>query len=302
MGARLTALGVLARWFGLPLPGATVRRREVTLARTGTGLPIEGMLWEPPEPGPALVLAAGVTPLGVDDPRLLRVGDAVAGGGRLVFAPNFALSDRRLDPGDVDRIAGSVRALAVHDRGDGRVTILGFSFGGSYALVAAGDPTVRSSLDRVAAFGAYADLRRLLPRLREHLDPAAVRSALEELTDAGEGEGPLDRDEADAVEALVTGRLDPVGLPGSLSRRLDRLSPITAAGRVEAEIVLMHALHDPVIPVAELDALRRCFPHAESHLVRSFTHVDFRPDPRRFVDGARDLWALWRFTTAVVGR
>lgn len=289
---------LIARWLGVPVPSA-VRPRwdDVDLGRVD-GRRVSGRLWLPRRPAPPVLLAAGITPEGVGDPRLMRLAGALARSPRSVFAPELGLARRRLEPGDVGRIAGAIRALHAHPATLGPVTVVGFSFGGSFALVAAADERVAPLVGRVASFGAYAHLENLIRDvriedrglLREHLDAATGR----------EGDGALTPDERRAIEAVLVEGSPVSSLPDGLRARFDALSPIVVAHRVRAPVALAHAEADPVIGVDEMRRLADAIPRARTTTLRGFTHVDFRPTPRRVLSAARDLVELWRFARFVL--
>jgi dienelactone hydrolase len=290
MGARLAAAAVILRWLGLRSPWA--RRPATRDAEIGGAT---GRLWLPAKPGPGLVLAAGVTPQGNDDPRLHRLADAVARSGWVVFSPALGLAERRLDPDDVRRIADAVVGLHASPSAFGNVSVLGFSFGGSYALVAAADPRLRPITYVVGAFGAYADLANLLPQVHD-ADDEVVRRLLDEATGQ-----TIAHDEREAVERVLLGEAGLEDLPSSVATRLAAVSPLAAAAGIRVPVSLVHAVDDPVIPVREVEHLSASLPDARVHTVHVFTHVDFRPTPRRVAAAVSDLRALHRFAAEVLG-
>lgn len=152
---RAVAAGVLAaRALGARVPS----RADVVRERAEVG-GVPGRLWRPARGGGApVLLALGVTPRGADDPRVVRVADAVARAGHVAFVPRLLLADQRLTEEDVERLVVAIRALGEADSRPRTVTAVGFSFGGSYSLLAAVDPRVRPHLRAVAAFGAYGQL------------------------------------------------------------------------------------------------------------------------------------------------
>ncbi|MGH3441260.1 MAG: hypothetical protein ACRDUY_04310 [Nitriliruptorales bacterium] len=295
VGERLAAAAVVGRALGIRIPGRhPVAWRDVDLSgRAGVDAPVRGRLWVPAgAPAPAVLLAAGITPQGPADPRVMRLADALARAGRVVFVPELALSSHRLERADVESLVGAVVALDDDPRTRGTTAALGFSFGGSYALVAAADERAASRLGLVAAFGAYADLVSLLDVLREG-EPgrrervrAAVRSyASHEVTD----------EDRDTLERVLVGDGSVDDLPAVAVRLLGDLSPARVADRVVAPVALVHAVGDTVIPHAELGRLQMAFPAAWSATVRLFTHVDFRPTPataRRVVTDVAAVWGL----------
>jgi dienelactone hydrolase len=112
---------------------------------------------------PGVVLFVGIyTPK--DDPRLVRVADAMARGGIVVLAPeSAAMIEGRLEPREVDALVASFQALLAQREVDPRrAGFVGFSTGGSLALVAAAHERIRDQVAFVNAFGGYADAVELL--------------------------------------------------------------------------------------------------------------------------------------------
>ncbi|MFN2556302.1 MAG: alpha/beta hydrolase family protein [Nitriliruptorales bacterium] len=338
---RVQAARLLLRWLlNRPLPGdcATGWRDVLLRPPAGEDLPAApGRLWLVPRPAPAVLLAAGVTPQGTADPRLVRLATAIARTGRVVFAPQLALARHELDEADIERLVTATRALHAHPRVRGSVAMLGFSFGASYALLAAADPRVGERLRLVASFGGYGDLGgiiqaattgvTLLDGQRYEWRPDPPVTAREAVIDLiiqqgrllgaetveavvaalrGEMETPSLPPSARSIHELVTNR-DPAAtstllsaLPPPLSDLITRLSPVCVAGRVRAPVVLLHAENDPIIPYAELRRLVKAFPHAHGGVVRLFRHVDFRPSPRQIRQATRDLRVAWQFATTLL--
>lgn len=339
--ARLQAARLLGTWMlDRPLPDGHERGwRDVVLpAPPGEDLPeAPGRVWLVPHRSPAILLAAGVTPQGTDDPRLMRLGTALARRGRIVFAPELALARHRLDEGDIERLITSALALDAHPRVRGGVAILGFSFGASYSLVAAADPRLAERLRLVAGFGGYGELGGLIQAattgvtllhgerhewqsrapasLREPVVAAILRQGdllgverAEAVAAAlrGEVDAPALPRAARSIYDLVTNR-DPTrtgmlvaALPPPLPELFARLSPVRVAEEVRAPVVLLHARDDPAIPHAELRRLAAAFPMAPAYTVRLFSHVDFRPSPRQLRNTARDLRMAWRFAACLL--
>ena len=292
--AALAAVGVVARALGGEFPALRPTAwRDVRLGRTG----VPGRLWLTSKPAPPILLAAGVTPQGPADPRVMRLADALARAGRSVFVPELELARRRLDLRDRDRLVEATRALRRHPWCRGPVAALGFSFGGSYLLAAAGDDRVRDQFGLVASFGAYGDLLGLFARVRdrfaEHVDiePEALRAGIgADLTDA----------DLRVAARILRGEAEPSTAPQALVDLARALSPVAQADHVTAPVLLVHATDDPVIPVDELATLQRAFPNAPALTVRLFTHVDFAPTPARLADALRDLGAAWRLAAALL--
>ncbi|MDQ3931377.1 MAG: hypothetical protein M3252_00855 [Actinomycetota bacterium] len=341
LGTRLRAGHLLVSWMlDRPLKGGHERGwRDVVLSPPpGEDLPdAPGRLWLPPRPSPAILLAAGVTPQGTEDPRLMRIAAALCRLGRIVFAPDLALARHRLDEGDIERLITSALALDAHPRVRGGVAILGFSFGASYSLVAAADPRVAERLRLVASFAGYGDIGgmiqaattgvTLLDGERYEWQWKAPASRRDAAVAAILRQGYLlGVERVEAVAAALRGEVDAAALPRSTRSILDlvtnrdptrtgmlvaalppplpqlfaRLSPVRLAQEVRAPVVLLHARDDPAIPYAELRRLAGAFPLASAYTFRRFSHVDFRPSPRQLRDTSRDLATAWRFVARLL--
>lgn len=115
--------------------------------------------------GRAMVLLHGVHAAGIDEPRIVRFAQNLAGVGVTVLTPELRdLSDYRVT-GDGLRVIGeSVEYLSKRDDlvPSGRVGLVGFSFAGGLALVAASRPDVASRLEHVMSVGGHHDLERVL--------------------------------------------------------------------------------------------------------------------------------------------
>lgn len=320
--ARVRAAGVAGELLDYPVPrplAADVGRRSVSLDG------VDGDLYAGDEPAPALVLLPGATEAGREDPRVVRAGEAIAAAGRTVFVPELSLYQREVDGADVERIVDAALGVAAHPLGRGPVSLLGFSFGGSYALVAAADERLDEELAQVATFGAYFDLVGLLqaattgfslvegdrlaweahPRARELTAEASLQlvppGQRDELAAALADDRASDSlpPEARAVYDLLDNE-DPertrdlaAELPQRARRVLDRFSPAAVAGDIGAPVVAMHAVEDPAVPHAELRRLAAGLPHARVLSVRLFGHVGLEGVGR--VRALPDVVRVWRF-------
>jgi len=151
-----SATGVLAS-----LAGHEVLERDWSFERGGATIPAR--LYEPRGVGdaPALVLLHGVHPLGLAEPRLQRFARAFAAAGFTVMTPELAgLAAFRIEPESVATIGAACAALRA-SRGR-PVGLMGLSFAGGLALLAAADPRVAPDLGYVVAIGAHDDLLRVL--------------------------------------------------------------------------------------------------------------------------------------------
>lgn len=320
------ALAVLAESLGLPFPrpfAPSVARAEVSLGR------ITGDLYLPPSSSPGIVLVHGAASRGKDDPRLVRAARAIARGGRVVFVPALELAERRFEEGDLERIVASTLALSEHPLVQGPVTLVGISYGGSFALVAAADPRLEGRIGYVAVFGAYFDLvgvvqaitsgvslvdgdrigwkpdpeaEGILREVALDLVPAEQRRALEAALESADP-GSL-REAARRLYDVLTNRdptrtLDLVArLPDEAQRMFRRFSPSSVADRITVPVVAMHSRNDPAVPYGEAIRLVRGLPGTRLASVGSFSHVELEGG---WLDAAGDLWRAWQFATWVLG-
>jgi pimeloyl-ACP methyl ester carboxylesterase len=119
-----------------------------------------------------LVVIHGVHHQGMDEPRLRRFAHALASHGYLVLTPQVdELADYSITKNSAVVIGDAVHEL-VRRSGAPRVGLLGLSFAGGMALIAASDPAVAQQLSVVIAIGAHDDLRRVLEFLQTSQTPA----------------------------------------------------------------------------------------------------------------------------------
>jgi len=106
------------------------------------------------------VLLHGVHHLGIDEPRLVRFARAFAQSGVVVLTPELkGLADYRITAESVDVIGSSAHWLR---QSLGRpVGIMGLSFAGGLAMLAAADQRYAPDISLVVAVGAHDDLSRV---------------------------------------------------------------------------------------------------------------------------------------------
>jgi dienelactone hydrolase len=158
--AHMQAVAVLRLVGGQPVPWVIrstvtepVRTAEVQFA-TEAGM-VRGRLYLPERhpDAPGLVVLHGVHHLGIDEPRLVGFARAMAGCGLRVLTPELpGIKDYHVDRGSVRVIGESAKWLA--GQTGGPVGVLGLSFSGGLALVAAGDPVYRPDFKFVFAVGS----------------------------------------------------------------------------------------------------------------------------------------------------
>ncbi len=162
--AHLQAVAILRIVSGQPVPWIIrksvtepVRIEDVSLA-TGTGI-VRGRIYVPtlhPD-APGFVVLHGVHHLGIDEPRLISFATAMAGCGLRVLTPELpGIKNYHVDSGSVRVIGESASWFANQSRGP--VGVLGLSFSGGLALVAAADPKYAPHIKFVLAVGSQDEM------------------------------------------------------------------------------------------------------------------------------------------------
>jgi pimeloyl-ACP methyl ester carboxylesterase len=110
---------------------------------------------------PVMIVLHGVHHLGIDEPRLMAFAQALSSRGFLVITPELQdLADYRVTTASISAIgqcAGFVRTSLGKP-----ATIIGLSFAGGLALMAAARPEWRDDIAMVVAVGAHDSLQRVL--------------------------------------------------------------------------------------------------------------------------------------------
>jgi pimeloyl-ACP methyl ester carboxylesterase len=320
--ARFKAVAVLADALGASFPrpfAADVTRAEVNLSG------VEGDLYDPGIRAPAVILIPGAAERGRDDPRVIRLARAIARAERVVFVPELALYEQRLEEADIEAIVAAARNLG---RDYGSAALLGISYGGSLGLLAAANEGL-DGLELVATFGAYFDLTGVIqavttgvslvgdrrvpyeaePRAEEILFDIAIDLAPERarplLRDALDGDIPPERlpKQARAVYRFLSNE-DPERtfelrdkLPQRMRDLLERFSPSTVADDIDAPVVAMHSRDDPAVPYGEALRLERGLDDVRLATVTIFKHVDLNEGEIEWRSAIGDMIDAWRFTS-----
>ncbi|MEQ8725460.1 MAG: hypothetical protein RID81_29505 [Sandaracinaceae bacterium] len=240
--------------------------------------------------GPPLLLVHGAHPEGIDEPRLVRFAELLAEAGFDVTTPEIpALRALRFDDGAVDQIARAARALGPH------VGVVGISFGGGLALIAASE---EPSIHTVWTVGAHHDATRLAAWWRgepiagpggdrfdaeaerygaqvlahayaeDYFDPAEAAAARAALADVLHRRAPdlegLSAPTRARVDALRQGTgLDRAALAALTERHRDELSAISPAGhlsQLRARVFVLHGEGDPLVAPTESAWIARELP------------------------------------------
>ena len=251
----------------------------------------------PDERAGAMLLVLGVNNVGRNHPVVARVADGLARTGVAVLVPDSrVLLEGRLEAGEVDGVVRAFELLAARPEVDPeRVGIVGFSVGGSLALLAAADPRIADDVQWVNAFGAFADaatylaavaahayrsdegeevpwtpsdlareiyLRFMLDQVPDAADRRALERAVGEAVLAGERPSP-DAELRDALETDVARTIHDLLTAGSLA---------DAERAIEALPTASLAFIDAISPARHAGGLR-----AEVHLMHETEdhHVPF---------------------------
>ena len=162
--AHLQAIAILRLVSGQKVPSIIsklvtepVQTKDVNFA-TEAGA-VRGRLYRPEghRDAPGLVILHGVHHLGIDEPRLVGFARAMASCGLQVLTPELpGIKDYHVDLGSVGVIGASAQWFAKQTGAP--VGVLGLSFSGGLALVAAGDPAYRRDFKFVAAVGSQDEM------------------------------------------------------------------------------------------------------------------------------------------------
>lgn len=114
-------------------------------------------------PHPGVVAVLGVVPAGVDHPQLRALAQGlVRSGFAAALYRSRAMGDLRVAPEDTADIASLYRTLLAQPYVDARTSgLMGVCVGGSFALMAAADPGIRSRVRYVFAYAPFSSMRTL---------------------------------------------------------------------------------------------------------------------------------------------
>ena len=202
---------------------------------------IRARLYLPDRPaGEAVAVFPGVHGGGVDEPRMSALSTQLAAAGFTVLtAPLPELRVYTIRPRSTDDIEDvAVWLSGAHDLAPtGRIGIVGVSFAGGLALVAAGRPSLAGKLDVVAALGSHGDLPRAMQFLctgdlsdGTHMAPHDYGAAVIMLAAAHHFAPP---EQVEPLRATITRFLDAssdeVSFPDRAKARFDEARAMAAA-------------------------------------------------------------------------
>jgi dienelactone hydrolase len=169
--AHMQALCVLDEVGGLPRPWfsravtepVTTKDLEFPVERGGARQMVRARLYLPRggEHAPAMVVLHGIDSLGIDEPRLEGFARAMAACGLRVLTPELpAIKDYHVSEDSVETIGESVQWFA--GQTGAPVGVMGLSFSGGLALVAASQPEYGPNFRFVFAVGAQDSMARVV--------------------------------------------------------------------------------------------------------------------------------------------
>ena len=236
-GAALTA----TRWYS-----TQVAVRDVRSIPWRGGQLRARAYWPRHAAGRPILLVPGVHAAGIDEPRLVGFARDIAATGHhpVVTAELSDLKQYRITSRTTDMIedaaAWMLRTDGYHGA-DGKIGMLGISFGGGLSIVAAGRPSIREGVAFVMAFGGHADLPRTLRFLCTGVQPDGTKRAPHDYGLAIVLLGAADRvvppPEVSPLRASILSFLE--------ASRLDMVDKTAAAREFERARALADTLDEP---------------------------------------------------------
>ncbi len=134
---------------------------DISIPVAGEG-PLRAMVYAPTdiEHPPAIVLLHGVHYLGYTEPRLVAFASALTRCGFQVLTPDLPeLQDYRITPNTITQMKASI--LYFSQKTGQPVSVMGLSFAGGLALMAAADPAVQPHVRAVLSVGGHDSFARV---------------------------------------------------------------------------------------------------------------------------------------------
>jgi dienelactone hydrolase len=148
-------------------------RESIVNIPAAPGESIHARVFQPAHARRAALVVAGLHPAGIDEPRLVDLARDLSAAGTTVVTPDIhELSRFDITAGITDAIERSALWLS-SDSGlssDHKIGLMGISFSGGLAVVAAGRPSLAGRVAYVFALGGHDDL----PRVVRYLCTGAV--------------------------------------------------------------------------------------------------------------------------------
>lgn len=189
--AHLQAVAILKILGGQPVPGpiAATVAAPITITDISFSIPasdgrqqvVRAREYLPigKKDAPALVVLHGVHHLGIDEPRLEAFAKAISNCGVRVLTPELPdIKDYHVDASSVRTIGESAKWFA--QQAGTQVGVVGLSFSGGLALVAASEPAYKTAFKFVLAVGSQDSMARVTEYYRTGRD-ARPNGSVEEL-------------------------------------------------------------------------------------------------------------------------
>ena len=133
---------------------------------TRDGYELEADVYEPvgSDRSPAVILVNGVEPAGRKYSALVELADGLSRAGFVVLVPDaLDYANYRVLPQDIGALVRGFQILQGRKTVDmDRIGFIGFSMGGSLAMLAAADPEIVDDVQMVAAVGSYFSLEAMI--------------------------------------------------------------------------------------------------------------------------------------------
>lgn len=166
--------GVVRRVAGWQMVPVTETSKGVSVPWRGGTLRAYSYRPSPVE-GRGIMLVPGVHAAGIDEPRLVGFARDIAAMGHPVLTVELPdLMHYQITPRTTDMIedaAAWMKGQSEFAHPDGRVGMMGISFGGGLSIVAAGRPALRKGVAFAMSFGGHGDLPRTLKYLCTGIQP-----------------------------------------------------------------------------------------------------------------------------------
>jgi dienelactone hydrolase len=174
--AHLQAIAILQLVSGKPVPALVgdfvaqpISTEDITLQVESGEVRARLYLPEKMPNAPALVVFHGVHHLGIDEPRLMAFASAMASCGIRVLTPELPdIMDYHVGSASIKTIGESAEWFA--RRTGGPVGVMGLSFSGGLALIAAADPLYHPAFKFVFAVGSQDSMGRVVQYYRTGAD------------------------------------------------------------------------------------------------------------------------------------
>ena len=244
----------------------STQEREIEIP-TARG-PLRARLYEPARPRHrAALLVPGPHPAGIDEPRVVGLARHLSGSGLTIVTPDIPeLLRFEIAPVVTNAIqqAGLWLSSDADLAPDGKVGLIGISFSGGLAAVAAGRPSMAQRVAFVLSLGGHADLPRVLRYLCTGVEPRPQQQIR-----LGENVGAFVRPNDDGVAMVLLG-LAPRLVPPA------QVEPLRAAVRTFLSASHLNGGDQPQA-ARDVDSLREAakrLPAPSATLLRYVTQHD----------------------------